>query len=72
MRRSDPQQSNELPVGRSALISRGFVFEPLDAHLDYFLLARPSAQNFAICIQQPVPHSLYSSMVTWVFGYSGI
>jgi len=39
MRRSDPQQSNELPVGRSALISRGFVFEPLDAHLDYFLLA---------------------------------
>ena len=33
---------------------------------------RPSAQNFAFRIQQPVSHSLYSSMVTWVFGYSGI
>ena len=40
MRRSDPQQSNELPVGRSALIFlKGFVFEPLDADLDHFRLA---------------------------------
>ena len=40
LRRSDPQQSNELPVGRSALIFlKGFVFEPLDVDLDYFWLA---------------------------------
>jgi hypothetical protein len=37
LRRSDPQQSNESPVGRSAFIfQKGFVFESLDAHLDYF------------------------------------
>jgi hypothetical protein len=35
LRRSDPQQSNELPVGRSAWIfQKGFVFDPLDCHLD--------------------------------------
>ena len=40
LRRSDPQQSNELPVGRSVLISqKGFVFDPLDAHLDCFRIA---------------------------------
>jgi hypothetical protein len=49
LRRSDPQQSNELPVGRSALIFlKGFVFEPLDADLDYFWLAddTPAAPTF--------------------------
>jgi len=33
---------------------------------------RQTAQNFAFRIQQPVSHSLYSSMVIWIFGYAGI
>jgi hypothetical protein len=40
LRHSHPQQSNELPVGRSVLIAqKGFVFDPLDAHLDCFRIA---------------------------------
>ena len=48
-----------LPCGGNALFP--------DIPHDHFRVADP-AQNLAFRIQEPVSHSLYSSMVTWVFG----